>query len=144
MAKQKTGKMRRVFEEVWNQKRLDLINETHAPDFVWHGPPTQGEHRGPAAYREFVAGLIKVYPDMHFVIEDEITTGDREVIRWAETGTQASEFMGVAPTGKKVINSGISIVRLSRGKIAEEWVRWDTMDMMQQLGAIPPTGSRQK
>jgi steroid delta-isomerase-like uncharacterized protein len=139
MAKERTGIMRRVFEEVWNQKKLDVIKETHSPDFVWHGPPTQGEHRGQEAYRQYVLGVIGPFPDMRFVIEDEILAGDREVIRWSETATHKGEFKGVTPTGKTATNSGISIVRLSGGKIVEEWVRWDVLDMMQQLGAVPTT-----
>jgi steroid delta-isomerase-like uncharacterized protein len=137
MAKEKTGVMRRVFEEVWNRGKLDVIGETHAKDFVWHGPPTQGEHRGPQAYRQFVAAVLDAFPDSHFEIEDEILSGDREVIRWAEIGTHKKVWWGVDATGRKVTNSGISIVRVSGGKIAEEWVRFDVLDVMQQLDAIP-------
>jgi predicted ester cyclase len=32
---------------------------------------------------------------------------------------------------------GIGIDRFAGGKIVEEWARYDTLDFMQQLGAIP-------
>ncbi len=42
--------------------------------------------------------------------------------------------MGVAPTGKLITVSGISIIRIANSKIAEEWTSRDDLGMMQQLG----------
>jgi len=47
--------------------------------------------------------------------------------------------MGIAPTGKQVTVTGITIYRLTDGKIAEEIANWDAFGLMQQLGAIPLT-----
>jgi predicted ester cyclase len=44
--------------------------------------------------------------------------------------------MGIPPTGKNVVITGISIYRLSEGKIAEEWRNRDTLGMLQQLGIL--------
>jgi predicted ester cyclase len=48
--------------------------------------------------------------------------------------------MGVAPTGNQVTVTGISINRVSGGKIAESWTNYDALGMMQQIGAIPEPG----
>jgi predicted ester cyclase len=45
--------------------------------------------------------------------------------------------MGVAPTGKRVTMTGISIHRIADGKIVEEWQQWDSLGLMQQLGVVP-------
>ena len=45
--------------------------------------------------------------------------------------------MGISPTGKSVAVAGITIDRIADGKIAESWACWDTLGMMQQLGAVP-------
>jgi len=42
----------------------------------------------------------------------------------------------VAPTGRRVSVSGISISRVADGKIAEEWPVWDQMGLMRQIGAV--------
>lgn len=42
----------------------------------------------------------------------------------------------MAPTGRSVSVSGISISRLADGNIAEEWPVWDQMGVMQQIGAV--------
>jgi predicted ester cyclase len=38
-------------------------------------------------------------------------------------------------TGKPVLLSGISIVRINNGKIVEGWDNWDQLGMLQQIGA---------
>jgi predicted ester cyclase len=40
------------------------------------------------------------------------------------------------PTNTQVRWLGIAIDRVVDGKIAENWVSWDTMGMLQQLGAV--------
>ena len=45
--------------------------------------------------------------------------------------------MGMAPTGKWVEVTGITIDRIANGKIAESWSCFDALGMMQQLGAVP-------
>jgi predicted ester cyclase len=47
--------------------------------------------------------------------------------------------MGIAPTGKQGMMTGIAISRIVGGKIAEEWGEMDNLGMMQQLGAVPPS-----
>jgi len=48
--------------------------------------------------------------------------------------------MGIPATGKRMTTSGISISRYEGGKAVEEWVRWDSLGWLQQLGVIPPLG----
>ena len=48
--------------------------------------------------------------------------------------------MNIAPTGKPMTIAGISILRVANGKIAEQWVNWDTLGMMQQISAVPALG----
>ena len=57
--------------------------------------------------------------------------------RFDAEGTHNGEFFGVPATGKPVKISGINIMRIADGKIAEHWVQYDIMGMMQQIGAIP-------
>jgi predicted ester cyclase len=45
--------------------------------------------------------------------------------------------MGIAPTGKEVTVSGITVSRLVGGKVAEEWELMDALGMLVQLGAVP-------
>jgi len=48
--------------------------------------------------------------------------------------------MGIPPSGKRVTITGISITRIANGKAVEDWVNFDTLGMLQQIGAIPTPG----
>ena len=77
------------------------------------------------------------FEDGMVTIDDMIAEGDLVVTRWTGRGTHTGELMGIAPTGKEVTVSGITIARLANGKIAEEWELMDALGMMVQLGAVP-------
>lgn len=52
-------------------------------------------------------------------------------------GTQTGEVAGIAPTGREVTVSGMTLSKLEGGMVVEEWTTWDTFGMLVQLGAIP-------
>lgn len=130
---------RRAFEEIWNQGNLDVVDEIFATDFVFHDPVSP-EVRGPKGFKQFVTIYRAAFPDIHFTIEDQIAEGDKVVARWTTLGTHQGELKGIPPTLKQVVVTGISILRITSGKIEEEWVNWDTLGMLQQLGVIPLIG----
>jgi predicted ester cyclase len=57
--------------------------------------------------------------------------------RFTSMGTHRGTFMGVEPPNKELSWTGITIDRVSGGKIAESWANWDMLGMMQQLGVVP-------
>lgn len=59
------------------------------------------------------------------------------VTRWVGRGTHDGELMSLPPSGNRAEVAGISIDRISGGRIAETWTIYDTLGMMQQIGAIP-------
>jgi predicted ester cyclase len=77
------------------------------------------------------------FSDISITVEDQIAEGDKVVSRWTIRGTHKGEYMGIAPTGKQVTITGISIYRIEKGKIVEDWANSDMLGMLQQLGAIP-------
>ena len=68
--------------------------------------------------------------------EDLIAEGDKVVMRQVTIGTHKGEFMGIAPTGRKVTINEIHVVRLTNGKIVEHRGVEDNLCMMQQLGVV--------
>jgi predicted ester cyclase len=125
---------RRVFEEGWNKHNLALLDELY-PDCVWYRPDT-GELKG-EALKQFVASVYAAVPDIRFTIEDQVAEGDKLVTRWSCTGTHQGEFMGLAPTGKQVTTSGVTISRIVEGKFVEVRQETDALGLLQQLGAVP-------
>ena len=62
------------------------------------------------------------------------------VTRWIARGTHRGEFMGIPPSGRRIEVSGMSMDRISGGRIVENWNNWEALEMMQQIGAIPESG----
>ena len=127
--------VRRMFEEL-NKGNLASIDDLYAADFVWHAPGGS-EHYDRETMKGMLASFLTTFPDFHVTIEDLIAEGDKVVLRFASTATHQGEYLGMAPTGKQVKSPGITIYRITGGKVVEEWAERDMLGPMQQLGAIP-------
>jgi len=133
--------VRRFFEEVLNEKRLDRADELVAPDYLDHDAvPGQGPGLEGARQQRW-ARYFAAIPDLHTTIDDLVAEGDKVVVRYTGEGTQQGELLGIPPTGKRFRFSGICIIRLAEGKIAENWEQDDLLGLMQQLGVLPAPGS---
>ena len=130
--------VRRVFEEGWNQGNTAVFDELFAADYLGHSP--SGPIHGPEGFKQYYATYRTAFPDTHLAIEDMIAEGDKVVTRWTGTGTHQGTLMGIPPSGKRVTITGISIVRIANGKSVEDWANFDTLGMLQQIGAIPTPG----
>jgi len=131
--------VRRVLEEVWSQGNLAAIDELYAADFVSHQPGDAAGPRGARgleALKTFVREFREAFPDFHDVVDDQVAEGDRVVTRFTSAGTHRGALMGIAPTNREVRWSGVAIDRIVDGRIAENWVSWDMLGMLRQLGAV--------
>ena len=128
---------RRVAQEIFNGGNLDLADELYAPDYVLHDPSLPEDLHGPEGLKQYAAMTLGAFPDARVTVEDQVAEGDKVVSRWTATGTHTGELMGIAPTGRSIEISGITINRFSGGKIAEDWYQSEDLGMMQQLGVIP-------
>ena len=129
--------VRHLTEEVWTNRNLTVADEFIAAGYVGHDPSQPEPIRGPDGFKQFAAMYQAAFQDAAVMIDDQIAEGNLVVTRWTGRGTHSGELMGIAPTGKEVTVSGITISRLADGKIAEEWQLMDTLGMLVQLGAVP-------
>lgn len=132
--------VRRLYEEVWNQRKLDLVAELISPSHALHDPNISGSQIGPEAYKQLVARFTTAFPDLHFDIEDMFSEKDKLVVSWTVSGTHQGEYEGIPPTGKEISVDGITINYLADGKILDSYVSWDALGLMRQLGHAPPLG----
>jgi steroid delta-isomerase-like uncharacterized protein len=129
--------VRRALEDVFNAANLAAVDELYAPDFVNHTPPSLGpEVRGSATARLFATSWRAAFPDLHFTVEDEWAEGDTVVTRWTARGTHRGTLRGIPPTGKRVEVMALEVSRIAGGKNAEQWLAWDTLGLLQQLGGV--------
>jgi steroid delta-isomerase-like uncharacterized protein len=128
--------VRRALEELWNNGNLSIVDELYDAGFVRQDPATPGFESGLESVKRLATLYRTAFPDLRVTIEDMIVEGDKVVTRWISTGTHQGELQGIAPTGRAITVSGISITCLSGGKIVEEQSNWDNFGMMRQLGVI--------
>jgi steroid delta-isomerase-like uncharacterized protein len=136
MSEEKNTLIQRFVEEAFNRGNLDVADEVYAPEFVSHesaGPVG----RSPEYIKQFVGMYRSAFPDGHTTVEDSIAEGDKVAYRWTFRGTHLGELMGIPPTEKQVTITGITVDRISGGKIEEEWNNFDQLGTLQQLGAVP-------
>jgi steroid delta-isomerase-like uncharacterized protein len=127
---------RQIIEEVFNDGRLDLVDEIVTANFIGHDPALPQETSGPAGLKELVAGYRDAFPDIKITIDDQIAEGDRVVTRWTARGTHKGDLWGIGATGKEATITGTTTDKIENGHLVESWSNWDTMGLMQQLGVI--------
>jgi steroid delta-isomerase-like uncharacterized protein len=128
----------RWFEEVWNNKREDVIDEMFAEDGVANGlNDAEGNPlRGPEGFKVLHRAFVSAYPDLRITVEDTVVQGNKIAARCRVTGSHAGEGIGVAPTNQPIEFTGMTIVEVKDGKIVEAWNEFNFMEMYRQLGAL--------
>ncbi len=129
-----------MVEKVFNDGELELLDLLMAPDAINHELEVFGPAavRGPEAVRQFVRAFRTAFPDLRVTVIDQIGDGDRVATRWRMEGTQKNRLMGIEASHRSVSVEGIRIDRIVNGRIVETWNRWDSLEMLRQLGAAPP------
>ncbi len=132
--------LQRWFEEVWNKGRAEAIDEMFAEDGLAHGLSDEGGKPllGPAAFKEFHAKFRGAFPDIIITVDDTVAEGDKVAARCSVRGKHTGDNLGFAATQAPAEFTGIAIIRVKDGKIAEAWNNFDFMTMYRQLGVIKP------
>jgi steroid delta-isomerase-like uncharacterized protein len=128
------------FVEEWNKGKaaaMKIIDEGCATNIVYNSSSGEDILHGLKDYKQFFGEFFDAFPDQHITLEDIVAEGDKVVTRYSLTGTHKGKYGGIPATNKKVTMSVIEIDRVAGGKIIEEWVRFDTLGFMQQLGVVP-------
>jgi steroid delta-isomerase-like uncharacterized protein len=128
----------RLYQTVWNERRLEYIDQVIAESHALGDPTVLGRGVGPAAYRRQLERFLVGLPDLKLKIDDTVSEGEKLVVFWTMTGTHRGEFLGVPPTNKRVAFSGITINLIAEGKILESTVIWDGLGLMKQFGIDLP------
>jgi len=127
----------RIWVEGLNRGDLATADRIFAKDCVIHITGQAEAIRGPEAWKQFLGVFLTAFPDLKFVMEDQVVQGDKVAHRWTSTGTHTGPLGPVPATGKKVKIDGLVMDRLVNGKVQERWEQFDNAALMQQLGLVP-------
>jgi steroid delta-isomerase-like uncharacterized protein len=124
----------RIWVEGLNRGDVSAADGVFAPDCVVHITGVPDPFRSVSQWKEFVGGMLKAFPDLHFTMEDQLIQGDRVAYRWHATGTHNGPLGPAPATGKTVAVDGLIVDRVVDGKVQERWEQFDQSLMLQQLG----------
>jgi steroid delta-isomerase-like uncharacterized protein len=144
MSEQNKTIVRRLFEELWNKGNLPVADELIAPTYTHHDAATPDVGRGPDGEKKRLTLYRNAFTDLRLTVEDMIAEGETVMARWSCRGAHKGKLSGIAPTGKQIAISGVTVCGVANGKIVEGWVNWDAPSLMQQLGVVPELGNKVK
>ena len=130
--------IRRIFEEIINQGRMEAVDELMAEDFVDHGP--MGDVNGREAFKGVVMAWRSAVPDVRCDVDNIFQDG--ELAGWTvrTTGTHTGDGLGFPATGKSFDTVSANIGRMRDGQAVEHWSEQGIFPMLAQIGMLPPMG----
>jgi predicted ester cyclase len=132
--------MRRLIEDFWNGRRMEVADELVHPQAV--SPSAPQLPPGPQGFKDIAAMVFAGFPDFRMSIKEMVAEGDRVAALYFENGTNSGDFLGIPATGKQATWSEFGILRIVDGKIVETWFETDMGTLMAQLGLVPaPAGA---
>ena len=126
--------MWRITEEIWNNGRLELIDELIAEDLIDHVELPGLEGNGRARYRASIERARAAFPDYRNPLDFVLADGAFAVSYGRATGTHRREYMGIPPTGRFFDVPTFGILRFVNGQAVERWGMTDNLGILQQLG----------
>jgi steroid delta-isomerase-like uncharacterized protein len=128
-----------VFEAI-NAHDTDALRAVWAPD-VKERFPDKTCH-GPDELAAHFDGLFASMPDFHMEAVSHVEDGETVFVRWVLTGRHTgAPFSGIEKTGASIRLDGMDQFTIRDGKVAENFVVFDQMEVGRQLGLLPPDGS---
>ena len=131
---------RRWFEEVWNARRAESIDELMAAEACGH--VEGGEVRGPDGFRQMRSVFLNALPDVRIEIEDIVAEGNRAAVRWRAVGTHTGDGFGIPPTRRRIDIRGTTWVVVQDGKLIEGWDTWNLNGLLASLQSQTETPER--
>ena len=127
--------VRRFYEEVVNTGHVDGIAGFIAPECV----ETDGKVRvlsGIDGMANHVLAVREVYPDLRLTIERQIAEGDWVVTVVTARGTHSGSWLGMKPTGRSLVFTGVNVDKVREGRIVEHGGAANMLEPFLEAGAL--------
>ncbi len=117
--------------DAYQSQTLDELDDLLTDDVVLLRAEKKAEGR--AEFKAVLQRLRRAFPDIQYRIDDAIAEGDKLMLRWTCGGTHRGEYLGVAPSGRPVTYTGITLFELRGGRIARAWVSADLYSLQRRM-----------
>jgi predicted ester cyclase len=129
--------VRRVFDDLFNQGRYELIDTIYTRDCPVHSGNKSSRLEEAVAEGK---GWREAAPDLRMTIGEMSARGDKVLVSWTAMGTHTGQGNGLRPSGKRLVIHGRSEFRVVNGRIAEVWNHWNRDQLYRQVGVNPKLG----
>jgi len=129
--------VRRFIEDVVSTGEVDAMADFVSADCV----ETDGKVRivsGVEGMQDHVRGVRRTFPDLHVTVERQIAEGEWVVTQVTARGTHRGEWLGIRPTGRAVVITGVNVDRVVDGRIVEHGGAANMLDALLEIGAVRP------
>lgn len=126
---------------LWNTRNFDAAREVYAPDYRGVDLINHLRVEGVDAAAREMARVCEAIPDLEFRQEQILLQDDQIALCWSARGTHRGTLMNIPPTGRHLQVNGMSILRISDGKIAHAVHLWDMAGLLRAVGLLPEIGS---
>jgi len=132
------AKVRKVYQEAYNEGNLGVINDIIDARYLRHQPPMK-DVTGIEAYKSFIAEVRDAYTNFSMVLDETLAAENKTVVRLTLKGKHTGKIptLRTPPTGKEIAMPGCVISTWNNGKIVEEWVYNDYLGLAYQFGVTP-------
>jgi predicted ester cyclase len=129
----------RFILEVVNTGNVERISAFVSPDCV----ETDGALRvvsGVDGMASHIRGVRATYPDLQLTIERQIAEDDWVATQIAARGTHQGTWLGIRPTGRHLVFTGVNLDRIAGGRIVEHGGAANMLGPLLDIGAVRVVG----
>lgn len=132
--------VRQYYAEVVNAGREDLVEKFVSPEYT---EVHEGERHviGIDGAKAHVLGVRQTYPDLHISIELQIAEGEWVASCITARGTHQGSWLGIKPTGRPVVFTGVNVDRVVNGRIVEHGGAANMLGPLLGIGAVKVVGA---
>lgn len=125
-----------AFYGFWVNGSPQLLEQALASNFFDHALPP-GRPQGPAGPAVASRAFLAAVPDLRVAVLQQLVVGDRVVSHLRFTGHFTGTFGGISGQGQSVDFIATDILKISDGKITDNWHLEDNLTFLRQVGALP-------
>ncbi len=123
-----------LFADIMNSHDAGRFAELVSEDYVNHNPAVAPGRAGVVA---FMGHWFEALSDTRVTVEDAFAVGDRVVGRYTYRARHTGPFVGAPASGAEITMRSIDIWRVENDLFVELWDELNTLEIFQQMGAIP-------
>ncbi|MBO7097101.1 MAG: ester cyclase [Alphaproteobacteria bacterium] len=123
------------FETMINTADEKLAEDLVASDAPFYTPASDTPLYGGKGYLSVVHWMRKGFSDVQWKLEEMVADKEKVAVRWTLSATHDGEFLGVAPTGKKIKTTVMNFYYFNDdGKITNDIAAEGMIGILRPLG----------